>query len=411
MPTIQLASPTLTIAAPKGAGTPARLHAGKAAEAPEGAPIDFTTSLATFLDRLTPSAEASPTASGRHDPAADGKAVPVAAADGDSDDDALPAILAWLTPAPPTTSTTVARGLAPATVISTLPRAPVILVAPTTEPVEPVPASGETAGPQVIDGPPAEPVLARKAASGAIATTPPSVSVAPAAAPPAVNDLPPAVETALNRERPVAGPAAAPPTSQQAPAATAPQAAAQVFAAALARAVAPAREDPTSPEPIAPGTPLVSASTITTVAIAAPAGTRQDTLDMSQPHWPRHMIDHIEALRDIADASETRIRLVPDALGTIDVSLKREGDAVRVHFTAEQHETRTLLTEAAPKLAELAEQRGIRLTQGMTDSSVGTDLGNGQRRAPERPQPNTPSRPASADTSTEPTRDEDARVA
>ena len=41
----------------------------------------------------------------------------------------------------------------------------------------------------------------------------------------------------------------------------------------------------------------------------------------------------------------------------------------------------------------------------------GTGLGGDARRAPDRQQPHTPSRPASADTFTDPTRDEDARVA
>ena len=112
---------------------------------------------------------------------------------------------------------------------------------------------------------------------------------------------------------------------------------------------------------------------------------------MRQDRWPHAMIERIEMLRDAADAVDTRIRLVPDALGAIDVSVKTEGDTVRVHFNAEQAATRTLLADAQPRLAELAEARGLKLSQG----SFG-DSGAQQQRAPTTPQ--TPNRPASVST-------------
>jgi flagellar hook-length control protein FliK len=112
---------------------------------------------------------------------------------------------------------------------------------------------------------------------------------------------------------------------------------------------------------------------------------------MRQERWPHAMIERIEMLRDAADAVDTRIRLVPDALGAIDVSVKTEGDTVRVHFNAEQAATRTLLADAQPRLAELAEARGLKLSQG----SLG-DSGAQQQRAPATPQ--TPNRPAPVST-------------
>ena len=63
------------------------------------------------------------------------------------------------------------------------------------------------------------------------------------------------------------------------------------------------------------------------------------------------MIAHIETLRDNADAGDTRIRLIPDALGTIDVAVKRDHDTLHVQFTAEQATTRTLIQDAQPRLA------------------------------------------------------------
>jgi len=121
------------------------------------------------------------------------------------------------------------------------------------------------------------------------------------------------------------------------------------------------------------------------------ADAQQTPLDMRQERWPHAMIERIDMLRDAANSVDTRIRLVPDALGAIDVSLKKDGDTVHVHFNAEQGATRTLLAEAQPKLAELAEARGLKLAQGSLGHG---DPGAHQQRAPAAPQ--TPNRPAPA---------------
>ncbi|MGJ3628886.1 flagellar hook-length control protein FliK [Sphingomonas sp. MMS24-JH45] len=117
---------------------------------------------------------------------------------------------------------------------------------------------------------------------------------------------------------------------------------------------------------------------------------------MTQPHWPTKMIARIEALREMVpdvwvDRSETSIRLIPDALGTIDVSLKREGDTVQVQMKAEQPQTRQLLADAAPKLTELAEQRGLKLHQAGADASSGGSAFGGQAAGSRRPTASRPS--------------------
>nr|WP_244655521.1 flagellar hook-length control protein FliK [Sphingomonas sp. CFBP 13603] len=88
-------------------------------------------------------------------------------------------------------------------------------------------------------------------------------------------------------------------------------------------------------------------------------------------------------LRDAANATDTRIRLIPDALGAIDVSMRKDGDTVHVHFNAEQAATRTLLADAQPRLAELAEARGLKLGQAMLGGgNTGSNAGSSQQRAP-----------------------------
>ena len=164
---------------------------------------------------------------------------------------------------------------------------------------------------------------------------------------------------------------------------TAPAPAAVVFGAArFAAQIADDHDEPAAPLAIAS---LAAPATIeragATVVPSAP-------LDLRQERWPHAMIERIEMIRDAADAVDTRIRLVPDALGAIDVEVQRDGDALHVRFHAEQPQTRALLAEAAPRLAEAAESRGLRLGQ----TSVGNGDGSAGRDQPRQPLPSAPPR-------------------
>ena len=123
----------------------------------------------------------------------------------------------------------------------------------------------------------------------------------------------------------------------------------------------------------------LSATVAPSQPVAPTAATQQAPLDMRQERWPHAMIARIEMIRDAADATDTRIRLIPDALGAIDVSVKTEGATVHVHFAAEQAATRTLLADAQPRLADRAEARGLKLGQGAPGES---NAGGNPQRAP-----------------------------
>ncbi|WP_425229118.1 flagellar hook-length control protein FliK [Sphingomonas sp.] len=161
----------------------------------------------------------------------------------------------------------------------------------------------------------------------------------------------------------------------------------QAFGAALHRAVAAERRlAPRADSAGAPGMTAGIAPSAPVVAIAPTA-----PLDTTQPHWPEAMVARIEQLRDAANETSTRIRLHPDALGTIDVAMRREADAVHVHFAAAEPATQTLLADAQPRLTELAQARGLRLTPGSAATADASTQGQGDRR-----QPSTPlARPAS----------------
>lgn len=177
---------------------------------------------------------------------------------------------------------------------------------------------------------------------------------------------------------PVAQPAPLPAAGLTAPAA-------QVFGAAIH--AAQIREEAPAPDAAMPAAATLVQTA--TPALATDAG--RPILDMRQDRWPGAMIDHIETLRDAADANSTRIRLVPDALGTIDIALRRDGDTLHVHFTADQAATRSLLQEAQPRLAQAAEDRGIRL--GDTAVTAGSGASNDPSRDPSD-QPHNQSDPA-----------------
>ena len=165
--------------------------------------------------------------------------------------------------------------------------------------------------------------------------------------------------------------------------------ASQVFGAAI-QAATRARDDRDKADPTLFS--LVTGAPVSAPAIRT-AETQQAPLDMRQDRWPHAMIERIEILRDAADAGDTRIRLIPDALGAIDVSMRKDGDTVRVHFHAEQSATRTLLQDAQPRLVELAEARGLKLAQGsLGQGSLGQGTpgdgaaNNGQHRPSATPQ-------------------------
>jgi hypothetical protein len=169
--------------------------------------------------------------------------------------------------------------------------------------------------------------------------------------------------------------------------------AAHVFGAAI-QAAAHGRDEPADTPAIGPLAAPVATPAIASIAHADP----QAPLDMRHERWPTAMIERIEVLRDAANATDTRIRLIPDALGAIDVSVRKDGDTLHVHFNAEQAVTRTLLQDAQPRLADLADARGLKLSQSAVETGAGTGQ-HQQRAATPQPQqqPSAPARRPRAD--------------
>ena len=318
----------------------------------------FQQSFAAFLDAREPD-DAPPVAAdpGNDDPAADGNPLP---------DGAAPT-LAWLAQLmPPTTDTPPA----PTTPASPQPIA--------TQPIATIP-----------------PV--------AIALTTPPVVLATIETPPATDPIPaPAMADAVSTEsddtplpEPKTDVFALPAVPDPAPRGAAP--AAEVFGAAIHAATG--KDDDAVPrrELADAGQPSIGAVGLEPQrhAVLATGDVQQAPLDTRHDNFPHQMIDRIEQLRDDANANDTRIRLIPDALGRIDVTMRRDGDAVHVHFSAEQAATRALLNDAQPQLADIAASRGLNLGQ----TSVGSDGANQQQHQTRTPtwQPQATSTAVAAD--------------
>ena len=211
--------------------------------------------------------------------------------------------------------------------------------------------------PAVIAATPANP--RRLPATDAVPQAPPPVQSAPPPAVPlplAVSATPPAI---------VVGPAL------------------QVFGAAISAAARRERGEEAADLP----TSLGAVAPLAAPVAGAVAPSSQPTLDMRQERWPQAMIAHIEKLRDTADAGDTRIRLIPDALGTIDVAVTRDRGTLHVQFAAEQATTRTLIQDAQPRLAALAEERGLRLGQTVVDAGAASATSQQPQQSQQQRQP------------------------
>ena len=335
------------------------------------------------------------------DNAAPGNSLP------DKDDEQGDPALAWLLTAMPPMQPTVE------------PAPPVAKGGGDTPAVAPGPGPAEQVGPQTPGPQPitaaSAPVIADAATQPApvepVAITPPTpgaqaavepVGSAPVASTAEAKPAPtPVGKTPVSKPRPdlaVATPAAEPvrvalpqkPSVALAAAITARSPMPALFALAQ-----PARDEAIDRD-TPPLTAAAAAATLLTptdavALVAQPGEAQRQALDMGQRDWPQKMIDRIEALRDDANANDTSIRLKPEALGRIDVSLKTHSDgAISVRFSAEQPATRSLIADAQPQLQAAAEAKGIRLSGTSVDlANSGNTDGNRPRPQAELPQNTT----------------------
>lgn len=271
--------------------------------------------------------------------------------------------------------------------------------APPIDAAAPLPAAGS------IDAPPLEAIVppgAGAASDGAAPPAPDSLASVAIDFPIGPSPTPANDKTSPDRERATEEAVAPPPVTpaQQPDIAATPSAilpALQAFGAALHRAVTAERRQGARELSSDALVAALASAPATSAAAPSPAA----AIDTTQPQWLETMVSRIEQLRDAASApgtlADTRIRLRPDALGTVDVTVRRDDDGIHAHFTAVEPATARLLADAQPRLAELAQARGLRLTQAGVDGDAPREFGQGDRRPPApAPQPSHTPRPASS---------------
>ncbi|MDG2533748.1 flagellar hook-length control protein FliK [Sphingomonas sp. HITSZ_GF] len=184
------------------------------------------------------------------------------------------------------------------------------------------------------------------------------------------------------------------------------------------------------------GDPQVDLSTVAapatgtqTAAAVTATGQGQDAvLDTRHQQWTAKMIDKMEALQEGGPVRETRLSLMPEGLGKVDIAIRQDdAGSLHVEFNTDTQAARQLIADAQPKLAEIAQERGIRLGSTSVESNLagnnggangGTGAGsnansqtNQGQRGDAQPQRNQPSAPPSARREAQTSTQDDERIA
>ncbi len=287
--------------------------------------------------------------------------------------------------------------------------------------VPPVPASSASPAPAPAPrAAPADPAVEAAMAQAVTSTTAEASTEAEPASPAQLPQVPrelrqaaadaPVVRIAL--DRPVAPQtlsiADVTPAAPQAAATASPSVADQIFAV-FDRPRGQGGASVAGDQPSALSTLAAPTTGTQTLSAVAAAGQAQDApLDTGHQEWTAKMIDKIEMLQGGA-VRETKISLMPEGLGKVDIAIRQDDAGLHVQFSTDTQSARQLIADAQPKLAEIAQERGIRIGSTSVDTNAagsnGGGAGNGSgtstassqmnqgQRQDAQPQRNQPSAP------------------
>jgi len=258
--------------------------------------------------------------------------------------------------------------------------APAARQAPSDTATPPVPA----ATPNTAPAPRAAPVDpdVEAAMASAVTTTPAGAEPsAPAPLPQAPRELrqaaadAPVVRIALDRAAASQKLSIADVAPQATPIAS-PSVADQIFAAfdrPRGQAVATSPSDPQA----ALSTLAAPTTGTQTLSAVAAAGQAQDApLDTRHQEWTAKMIDKIEMLQG-GPVREAKLSLMPEGLGKVDIAIRQDDAGLHVQFSTDTPSARQLIADAQPKLAEIAQERGIRIGSTSVDTNAAGSNGGG----------------------------------
>lgn len=165
----------------------------------------------------------------------------------------------------------------------------------------------------------------------------------------------------------------------------------QAIASRSAPAEPELREAVPAPIQVAAPVPTPALVQAPSAPSATPVPAQPAPVDVGRAEWVQAMVDRIAELPQAEGRREAQITLIPAALGKVEVNIVHRDEQVQVTLNAETVQARQLLAEAAPRLQEMAEARGLRLAE----PQVGGGPSQDRRSAPDQ-QPQTPQRPRSA---------------
>lgn len=122
-----------------------------------------------------------------------------------------------------------------------------------------------------------------------------------------------------------------------------------------------------TPHIVAQATPVTATAPATAIATSTVA-TATLQAEVGTPAWQQSLGQQI-AVFSRNGVHHAELRLHPEELGALQVSLRVNNDQAQVHFVSESHHVRAALESAMPNLRTMLEESGISLGQ----SSVGAD--------------------------------------
>ncbi|MCL6744383.1 flagellar hook-length control protein FliK [Kosakonia sp. R1.Fl] len=114
----------------------------------------------------------------------------------------------------------------------------------------------------------------------------------------------------------------------------------------------------------------------TTPALASPAmatGTLQ--AEVGTPAWQQSLGQQI-AVFTRNGVHHAELRLHPEELGALQISLRVNNDQAQVHFVSESHQVRSALESAIPNLRTMLEESGISLGQSSVGAETSSSAGD-----------------------------------
>ncbi|QNQ21551.1 hypothetical protein HF650_18400 [Kosakonia sp. SMBL-WEM22] len=129
-----------------------------------------------------------------------------------------------------------------------------------------------------------------------------------------------------------------------------------------------------TPHSVAQATPVTATAPATAIATSTVA-TATLQAEVGTPAWQQSLGQQI-AVFSRNGMHHAELRLHPEELGALQVSLRVSNDQAQVHFVSESHHVRAALESAMPTLRTMLEESGISLGQSSVGAETSSSAGD-----------------------------------